>query len=340
MKMKRNVLKSALTLLCAALFAVSFSACSNDPDTPVNENDKKLHEDPAKVTIELVECHMHGSWNKIETNGGPHQNPESKAKYLKRIQEITYEVKPGKGWTLAEGSRDKFYVIKAEDYGKPGDPNPAPIYLMFIKYYNNKGELMNNQFVENGQDAIHQHFFTVTNIKSLLTEQPEADTETTNYIEYKYVDTTPWNETFHSGKAQLTGKTNPIGLKGAIRFLKDRVTMDLKIRLYHGYQGKKDAKSGTFSPFYKPSALQIQRGTWDININVPVVVYASRADEIAELDENMDFDKIPENSLSEGSNKFLQAIMKALGISWKEALMDYHKVYYTAGDTESGAIWL
>ena len=160
MKMKRNVLKSALTLLCAALFAVSFSACSNDPDTPVNENDKKLHEDPAKVTIELVECHMHGSWNKIETNGGPHQNPESKAKYLKRIQEITYEVKPGKGWTLAEGSRDKFYVIKAEDYGKPGDPNPAPIYLMFIKYYNNKGELMNNQFVENGQDAIHQHFFT------------------------------------------------------------------------------------------------------------------------------------------------------------------------------------
>ena len=54
----------------------------------------------------------------------------------------------------------------------------------------------------------------------------------------------------------------------------------------------------------------------------------------------MDFDKIPENSLSEGSNKFLQAIMKAFGISWKEALMDYHKVYYTAGDTESGAIWL
>ncbi len=167
--MKTITSKTILMLLTGAFLVLLFNSCTKDPVIPEDETKNKLHEDPAKVTIELVECHMHGSWNKIETNGGPHQNPESKAKYLKRIQEITYEVKPGKGWTLAEGSRDKFYVIKAEDYGKPGDPNPAPIYLMFIKYYNNKGELMNNQFVENGQDAIQQHFFTVPNIKSLLT---------------------------------------------------------------------------------------------------------------------------------------------------------------------------
>ena len=36
---------------------------------------------------------------------------------------------------------------------------------MFIYYYNSKGELMNNQFIENGQDKIHQHFFTPENVK-------------------------------------------------------------------------------------------------------------------------------------------------------------------------------
>ena len=52
---------------------------------------------------------------------------------------------------------------------------PAPVYLMFIYYYNAKGELMNNQFVENGQENIHQHFFTPENIKPTFDGQIEAD---------------------------------------------------------------------------------------------------------------------------------------------------------------------
>lgn len=46
---------------------------------------------------------------------------------------------------------------------------------MFIYYYNSKGELMNNQFIENGQDKIHQHFFTPENVKPTFDGQPEAD---------------------------------------------------------------------------------------------------------------------------------------------------------------------
>ena len=34
---------------------------------------------------------------------------------MKRIQEITYELKTGQGWTLAEGSQNKFYVQKTEN---------------------------------------------------------------------------------------------------------------------------------------------------------------------------------------------------------------------------------
>ncbi len=49
------------------------------------------------MTIRLVECHLHADWNEIQKVGGPHQNPESPAKHMKRIQEITYELKAGKG---------------------------------------------------------------------------------------------------------------------------------------------------------------------------------------------------------------------------------------------------
>lgn len=49
-----------------------------------------------------------------------------------------------------------------------------PVYLMFIYYYNAKGELMNNQFIQNGQENIHQHFFIPKNIKSTFDGQSET----------------------------------------------------------------------------------------------------------------------------------------------------------------------
>lgn len=344
--MKKNFFQSMLTLSCAALFALAFTACDNKVDTPVNENDHKLHEDPTKVTVQLVQGHMHANWRTVDTNGGFHQDSESGAKYLKRIQEITYEVKPGTGWTLAKGSADKFYVVKAHDYSTEVDfENPAPVYLLFIKYYNAKGELINEQFVKNGQDAIHQHFFTVENQKEMMSGKTIAGTQnTTDYIDYKYADTTPWDKTQHFDGAQLTGKTNPIGFKGVMKFLKDDVTMDLRIRLYHGYKGKKDPKTGEFSPYYRFSPAQLQLGTWDINFTIPVVVYADREDYISDsaFQENMDIEHFPENGFSDAvSNKVIHRIMKAYNLSWTEALRDYHASFYKAAPHDLGkGIWL
>ncbi len=139
----------------------------------------------------------------------------------------------GSGWTLAEGSQGKFYVQKNGEYKNGNNFTPAPVYLMFIYYYNSKGELMNGQFVENGQENIHQHFFTPENVRPTFDGKPEADdNDPEALVDYLYVDTTPWDKTKHDNEAEITGSTNPVGLKGVIRFLKDRKEFDLKLRLY------------------------------------------------------------------------------------------------------------
>lgn len=163
--MKTNVCKTVWMFLMGASLALLFNSCSKDPVIPEDETQNRLHEDPTKVTVRLVECHLHADWYKIQKVGGLHQNPESPAKRMKRIQEVTYELKVGQGWPLAEGSQSKLYVQKNGEYKTGNDFTPGPVYLMFLYYYNTKGELMNNQFVENGQDNIHQHFFTPENVR-------------------------------------------------------------------------------------------------------------------------------------------------------------------------------
>ena len=338
--MKSKYFNTVFMVAAAFIVALGFTSCSKDPVEPVDETQNKLHEDPAKMTIQLVECHLHADWNEIQQVEGPHQNPESPAKYLKRVQEMSYELKPGKGWELSEKSQPKFYVQKNGEYKNGKKFTPAPVYLMFINYYNSKGELMNNQFVENGQEVIHQHFFTPTDVKPTFDGTAEADDNVPEkMIDYLYADTTPWNKSKHGDGAEITGDDNPLGFKGVIRFLKDRKEFDLKVRLYHGYESKKNPQTGKFDPFYKPSGTLIQRGTWDININIPVVVFWSREDFI-DIDEDQDVSQIKENSLDEDSNRTVHSIMKAFNISWTEALQDFHTFTYKAGDMESGGIWL
>lgn len=318
-------------LLIGVSLVLSLNSCSKDPVIPEDETKNKLHEDPAKMTVRLVECHLHADWNEIQKAGGPHQNPESPARYMKRVQEITYELKTGSGWTLAEGSQGKFYVQKNGEYKNGNNFTPAPVYLMFIYYYNSKGELMNGQFVENGQENIHQHFFTPENVRPTFDGKPEADdNDPEALVDYLYVDTTPWDKTKHDNEAEITGGTNPVGLKGVIRFLKDRKEFDLKLRLYHGYNSKKNPQTNGFDPFYKPSGVLIQRGTWDINLSIPVVVFWSR-EEFVDVDPEADVNLIGEDSLDEDSNRTLHSIMKTFSLTWKEALEEFISYTYRGG---------
>ena len=338
--MRTIVCKTVWALLVGVSLVLSLNSCSKDPVIPEDETKNKLHEDPAKMTVLLVECHLHADWNEIQKAGGPHQNPESPARYMKRVQEITYELKAGSGWTLAEGSQGKFYVQKNGEYKNGNNFTPAPVYLMFIYYYNSKGELMNGQFVENGQENIHQHFFTPENVRPTFDGKPEADdNDPEALVDYLYVDTTPWDKTKHDNEAEITGGTNPVGLKGVIRFLKDRKEFDLKLRLYHGYNSKKNPQTNGFDPFYKPSGVLIQRGTWDINLSIPVVVFWSR-EEFVDVDLEADVNLIGEDSLDEDSNRTLHSIMETFNLTWKEALEEFISYTYQAGDVEAGSIWL
>ena len=230
--MKTIISKTILMLLMGVSLALLFNACSKEPVVPEDETKNKLHEEPSKVSLRLVECHLHADWNEIQKAGGLHQNPESPAQYMKRVQDITYELEAGRGWTLAKGSQSKFYVQKNGEYRNGKRFTPAPVYLLFIYYYNVKGELMNGQFVENGQDNIHQHFFTPENVRPTFDGRSEADdNDPVKLIDYLYVDTTPWDKSRHENEAEITGDDNPIGLKGVLRFLKERKEFDLRVRL-------------------------------------------------------------------------------------------------------------
>lgn len=335
--MKKINLFKVLALFVATL---SLSVACN-PKEPQNQTQEKLHDDPAKMVVRLVECHLHKPWKRVQEVGGIHQNPPSKGLYLKKIQEVSYELKAGEGWVLSPKSDKQFYVRQNVMYQSNGAEEPAPVYLLFIDYYDIKGNLMNGQFIEDGQDHIHRHFFRPEKVQPTFDGVAEAtDNDPTSIIDYLYLDTTPWNKTFHSGEATITGATNPIGFKGVIRFLKDRKNFDLRIRLYHGYQSKINPQTGKPDPFYKPGGALIQQGTWDVNVTIPVSVLFSN-EEFVEVDEETDPASIPEDSLDDMSNRVLHSIMHTFNISWEEAIREYIRFIYQVDEIgEAAPIWI
>ena len=125
-----------------------------------------------------------------------------------------------------------------------------------------------------------------------------------------------------------------------MRFLKNRVKFDLRIQLWHAFKGKKDPAASDYDPFYKRSAYSQAFGTSDINVIVPIVVYASREEYIDGLESSTDVSKVPENSYDAAGNALIQAIMKAFDLTWTEALTDYQKFIWDDSDGESGHVWL
>lgn len=120
--------------------------------------------------------------------------------------------------------------------------------------------------------------------------------------------------------------------------MKDRKEFDLKVRLYHGYESKK-IRRPVLSILSTNLPVLIQRGTWDINLNLPVVVFWSR-EEFIDIDEEANLEKVGEDSLDEGSNRTVHSIMETFNLTWKEALEEFITYTYKAGDAEGGAIWL
>ena len=261
MKTKRFI--NGLALAFGAVMTMLFVACN--PEQPENEKENKLHEDPVRAVFTLQEGTL--------DNASAFDNTPKMANFKAAsvpAQVIEWETTAGQGWHVTSATKS-FNVKNSVD-------NPSVVYLLKMEYYNAKGEMMNSQFYNLGQDKIHQHFFSM--FKQVMYEGQMSSVRVTNKAElpydYRYID--ELNGTF-------IGDTNPMGFQGLIKFVKPGREFTLSVDLLHA-AGSKFGDDGKASPFYNPAGKLLSTGLWDINVKLPIVI-DGQSNEQNELDPSL-----------------------------------------------------
>ena len=261
MKTKRFI--NGLALAFGAVMTMLFVACN--PEQPENEKENKLHEDPVRAVFTLQEGTL--------DNASAFDNTPKMANFKAAsvpAQVIEWETTAGQGWHVTSATKS-FNVKNSVD-------NPSVVYLLKMEYYNAKGEMMNSQFYNLGQDKIHQHFFSM--FKQVMYEGQMSSVRVTNKAElpydYRYID--ELNGTF-------IGDTNPMGFQGLIKFVKPGREFPLSVDLLHA-AGSKFGDDGKASPFYNPAGKLLSTGLWDINVKLPIVI-DGQSTEQSELDPSL-----------------------------------------------------
>lgn len=254
MKTKRFI--NGLALAFGAVMTMLFVACN--PEQPENEKENKLHEDPVRAVFTLQE----GTLNNASAFDNTPKMANFKAASVP-AQVIEWETTAGQGWHVTSATKS-FSVKNSVD-------NPSVVYLLKMEYYNAKGEMMNSQFYNLGQDKIHQHFFSM--FKQVMYEGQMSSVRVTNKAElpydYRYID--ELNGTF-------IGDTNPMGFQGLIKFVKPGRKFTLSVDLLHA-AGSKFGDDGKASPFYNPAGKLLSTGLWDINVKLPIVIDGQSTEE-------------------------------------------------------------
>ena len=261
MKTKRFI--NGLALAFSAVVTMLFVGCN--PEQPENEKENKLHEDPVRAVFTLQE----GTLNNASAFDNTPKMANFKAASVP-AQVIEWETTAGQGWHVTSETKS-FSVKNSID-------NPSVVYLLKMEYYNAKGEMMNSQFYNLGQDKIHQHFFSM--FKQVMYEGQMSSVRVTNKAElpydYRYID--ELNGTF-------IGDTNPMGFEGLIKFVKPGRRFTLSVDLLHA-AGSKFGDDGKASPFYNPAGKLLSTGLWDINVKLPIVI-DGQSTEQSELDPSL-----------------------------------------------------
>ena len=254
MKTKRFI--NGLVLAFSAVVTMLFVGCN--PEQPENEKENKLHEDPVRAVFTLQEGTL--------DNASAFDNTPKMANFKAAsvpAQVIEWETTAGQGWHVTSATKS-FSVKNSVD-------NPSVVYLLKMEYYNAKGEMMNSQFYNLGQDKIHQHFFSM--FKQVMYEGQMSSVRVTNKAElpydYRYID--ELNGTF-------IGDTNPMGFQGLIKFVKPGREFTLSVDLLHA-AGSKFGDDGKASPFYNPAGKLLSTGLWDINVKLPIVIDGQSTEE-------------------------------------------------------------
>ena len=261
--MKTKNFINALVLFISIVATSFFMACN--PENPENEKKNKLHEDPVRAVFILQEGTLNDNAAFDKTPKMANFIPASTSP-----QVIEWQTTKGKGWHVTSSTK-AFQVKNSID-------SPSAVYLLKMEYYNDKGEMMNNQFFTLGQDKIHQHFFSM--FKSVNYNGGLSSVRVTNKAElpydYRYVD--ELDGTF-------IGDTNPMGFQGLIKFVKPGQRFELSVDLLHAAESK-FGDDGKPSPFYNPSRKLLSTGLWDINVKLPIVI-DGQSDESTELDPSL-----------------------------------------------------
>lgn len=241
--MKNHLFKTLVALLCSLPALFGTVSCDSDPVVPQDEIQHKHHEDPVKAVITLTK-------GKVNAEAQFSTLRLSQFTASEEVQTIAWALTADKGWQLESGSATAWEV-------KSMTTDPEAVYLLSINYYDAHNHLMNHEFIEEGQDKIHQHFFSWY--------ENDVRVRNADRLPYEYV----YADEDEAG--QSLAETSPLGFNGFIRFRDHQEAFDLSIDLMHAAQSKFNAQ-GQPSPFYSPSAGQIGTALWDINLKVPVNV--------------------------------------------------------------------
>lgn len=301
----------ALTLSLGA--STLFTACIDDETgkapTKVTPTNLPLEmKNTARAEIVFVEGHLHGLY-------GFHENVyPQEMKYIGRRDTLRYTLENGT-WK-ADAKNPKALPLQ-------GGKAYPPVYAIIVKYYDQQGQVLNEQIEAN--DKLYQTFYYLTDIRPTNDGVAEDDDENgKEFFQYLYCDTKPWNKTVKFDKAQLTGPQNPVGMKGYIKFNKSRKFVTLNIHLMKALSskivGQKEGED-IAAPYYKPTTAQLKEAQWLPTIQVPINLYMDVAEKGAD-----DFDEldIKEEDLSKAGKRAVYSIMQAFGISYEEALAELY----------------
>lgn len=216
---------------------LTFVACDkSEPVKPKNEIENKLHENPSKVIYTLHEA-------QLPTGATLDYQSLAQIALDAKTQRIVWEQKSDASWGYAEGSAQEFIV-------KTQAKSPGTVYKLDIAYFSPSGQPMNEQFIHNGQDKIHQHFFSLYENNRIVREAERIP------YSYVYADKTA---------DKYSGKENPLGFEGFISFPKAIGTLTIKAELLHAYKSKY-LDGGILSPFYAPDRKLKSLSDMDISV--------------------------------------------------------------------------
>lgn len=231
-----------------------FTACDKaEPVMPENEVENKLHEDPFEAEFVLVEGRLpQEQWDQKPTITAP--------KYLdQQRQRMVWKLHPANGddlggWRITKDSPVKEFKVKTTQ------DEPSRVYAFYVTYKTYQGKEMNEQFFDNAQNVIHQHFFLYYAFGRRITKFEKIPWD------YRYADSNPLSD----DRGQYIADKDPLGFKGLFRFLKPEKTQ-MKVLLVH-HRLSKYNRDGKYSPFYRPSAIQMSEEPKDIDISLPITI--------------------------------------------------------------------